>query len=106
MQRQKAAKRSPARSAIANPTSSLTSKNMKAMTNREQLEKIEKLEKKLQEFELQNNAVQELQNQLRQLQSQINVENKNSLSVENDQLRKQLANLSQTMANINCKVFI
>ena len=76
------------------------------MTNREQLEKIEKLEKKLQEFELQNNAVQELQNQLRQLQSQINVENKNSLSVENDQLRKQLANLSQTMANINCKVFI
>ena len=76
------------------------------MTNREQLEKIEKLEKKLQEFELQNNAVQELQNQLRQLQSQINVENKNMLSVENDQLRKQLANLSQTMANINCKVFI
>ena len=76
------------------------------MTNREQLEKIEKLEKKLQEFELQNNAVQELQNQLRQLQSQINVENKNTLSVENDQLRKQLANLSQTMANINCKVFI
>jgi len=72
IQRQKAAKRSPARSANStnqtNSISSINSKNREikniqnqresTMTNREQLEKIEKLEKKLQEFELQNNAVQ------------------------------------------------
>ena len=34
------------------------SKNVKSLTNREQLEKMEKMERKLQEFELQNNAVQ------------------------------------------------
>ena len=33
-------------------------KNLKAMTNREQLEKMEKMERKLQEFEQQSNAVQ------------------------------------------------
>ena len=48
------------------------------------------MERRLQEFELQTNAVQDIQNQLKQLQQQINVQE----SKENEQLRNQLTTLS------------
>lgn len=69
------------------------------MTNREQQEKWEKMERRLQEFELQTSAVQDIQNQLKQLQQQINVQE----SKENEQLRNQLTTLSSRMATINVK---
>ena len=55
------------------------------------------MERRLQEFELQTSAVQDIQNQLKHLQQQINVQE----SKENEQLRSQLTTLSQTMATIN-----
>lgn len=57
------------------------------------------MERRLQEFELQTSAVQDIQNQLKQLQQQINVQE----SKENEQLRNQLTTLSSRMATINVK---